>query len=89
MSEAAAIVGGMAIPDDFFEKLELAWKAHRGEKPKVTLGPKVCAHCEDGLNLEHGTGVLVTMLPGFNGVVWYLCVQHWNEGYEAPVKDPA
>lgn len=48
---------------------------------KYTVGPRECGQCGYQPYVHHlNGGVLVTMLPGHDGVVWFLCTTCYADG---------
>lgn len=50
-------------------------------KPKITVGPRECGQCgyKPHVHQRKG-GVLITMLPGHDHTVWFLCTECFNDG---------
>lgn len=51
------------------------------KKSKYTVGARECGQCGYQPHVDHAKGgVLVTMLPGHDNVVWFLCATCYADG---------
>ena len=41
---------------------------------KITVGPRICGDC------GKDSPFMVTMMPGYDGVVWFLCLRDFVDG---------